>query len=65
MSQHLLLLDSPKFFQIGIFGLKTYHLATLVIIGKGEARKDGLVALKAIKAWKRNGDGNMHGGALT
>jgi hypothetical protein len=27
--QHLQLQDPPKFTQIGIFGLKVYHLATL------------------------------------
>jgi hypothetical protein len=30
--QHHQLLDSPIFAQIGIFGLKKYHLATLVLI---------------------------------
>jgi hypothetical protein len=29
--QHLLLQDSPTFTQIGIFGLKIYHLATLTL----------------------------------
>jgi hypothetical protein len=28
--QHLQLQDPPKFTQIGIFGLKIYHLATLL-----------------------------------
>jgi hypothetical protein len=28
--QHLPLPDLPKFTQIGIFGLKLYHLATLI-----------------------------------
>jgi hypothetical protein len=30
MYQHLPLQDPPKFIQIGIFGLKTCHLATLM-----------------------------------
>jgi hypothetical protein len=30
--QHLSLQDTPKFTQIGIFGFKIYHLATLVTI---------------------------------
>jgi hypothetical protein len=29
--KHCLLHGSPKFPQIGIFGLKTYHLATLIV----------------------------------
>jgi hypothetical protein len=29
--QYLLLQDPPKFTQIGIFGLKMHHLATLVL----------------------------------
>jgi hypothetical protein len=31
--QQLTLQDPPKFIQIGIFGLKLYHLATLIALG--------------------------------
>jgi hypothetical protein len=31
--QHLSLQDTPKFAQIGIFGLEIYYLATLTTIG--------------------------------
>jgi hypothetical protein len=35
MYQHLPLNHPPKFTQIGIFGLKIYHLATLDLISAG------------------------------
>jgi hypothetical protein len=34
--QHFTLQDPPKFTEIGIFGLKTNHLATLDVEGKKE-----------------------------
>jgi hypothetical protein len=34
--QHLPLQDPPKFTQIGILGLKIYHLASLVEVHKKE-----------------------------
>jgi hypothetical protein len=34
MFQHLLLHEPPKFTQIGIFGLKTNHLATPIVENK-------------------------------